>query len=300
MGRSTYEANRHIAIGPLLLLICCLLSCASPAPAPSEGPLRLAEVWQLTRGEGETVAVLDTGIIASLARRCDCVAGVYDAAAAAATVDDRNGHGSGLVAALVGDRELGLPGIAPRTRVLVVRVTDPDGHASSRALADGVDWAVRSGATVINISLATQTPDPAVEAAVRRALARHITVVAAAGNGGDPVAYFPASVEGVLAAVAVADDGRLTARSNDPGGGLRVPAAGVPNVNLTDDGRLAPAGEGETSQAAILVSGLVALGRAAYRRCHRAFDPAGFAAAYAAAQEAPPHIVAPIRLMPTC
>ena len=98
------------------------------------------------------------------------------------TVDGGVGHGT-AVAALVA-------AVCPGARVMPIRALDDEGIATVGALAAGVDWAMRAGATVINISAGASSRSAVLENVLAAASARGVVVVAAAGNGdGGPVCY---------------------------------------------------------------------------------------------------------------
>jgi subtilase family protein len=150
------------------------------------------------------------------------------------SVNDTQGHGTfvaGEIAALT-DNRLGIAGLAPPARLLVAKVVRDDGSISPRAEARAIRWAVRSGAKVINLSLAG-TRDPgdsnvdgfsfeerrAIDFAVRSS----VLVVAAVGNGADApskpwrFAGYPAALPHVLGVAAYGRSGDVPSFSNrDP------------------------------------------------------------------------------------
>jgi subtilisin family serine protease len=70
-------------------------------------------------------------------------------------------------------------------------------------VAEGIDWLVRKGAPVINISL-VGPPNKLMEAAVEAAIHRGVIVVAAVGNDGpNSPPLYPAAYGGVLAVTGV-------------------------------------------------------------------------------------------------
>lgn len=184
--------------------------------------------WDATRGAGQVVAVVDTGVALThpdIAPNLwtnpgeipdngvdddgnglvDDVHG-YDFAARTvdtsgskpvtlrtpdADPDDFDGHGThvaGTVAA-VADNGIGVAGVAPEAKVMVVRALDGNGEGTIADVAEGIAYAARQGATVINLSLGV-TPAPEERAgaaqllglAIELAAARGAVVVAAAGN----------------------------------------------------------------------------------------------------------------------
>jgi subtilisin family serine protease len=108
-------------------------------------------------------------------------------------------HGT-AVASIAAGQAGAFHGVAPGSRIYVADVygkTGAGGAASS--VAEGIDWLVRKGAPVINISL-VGPPNALMEAAVEAAIKKGVIVVAAVGNDGpsSPPLY-PAAYRGVLA-----------------------------------------------------------------------------------------------------
>nr|WP_242438992.1 type VII secretion-associated serine protease mycosin [Streptomyces sp. CB00455] len=244
--------------------------------------LRAEEAWGTTRGDGVTVAVLDTGVDASHPDLAGQVLDGTDLIGTGAGRGDRAWarHGTAMAGIIAGHghgagRGQGVLGIAPGARILPVRVileeADP-GRAQARdgkggALADGIRWAADHGADVINLSLGDDS-DSAHHAAgedeaVQYALAKGVVVVASAGNGGetgDRVSY-PAAYPGVIAVTAVDRRGRKAPFSTR-NWYATVSAPGV-DVVIADPDRSYYEGWG-TSAAAAFVSGAAALVRAAH------------------------------------
>jgi subtilisin family serine protease len=147
------------------------------------------------------------------------------------TPNDVQGHGTfvaGEIAALT-DNGLGIAGLAPPARLLVAKVVRDDGTISPGAEARAIRWAVRSGAKVINLSLAgTRDPsDPSVDGfsyserrAVDYAVRNGVLVVASVGNGEDApakpwhFASYPAALPHVLGVAAYGRSGDVPSFSN--------------------------------------------------------------------------------------
>ena len=167
------------------------------------------EAWeaQPSRGAGQVVAVVDSGVasdhpdlIGSLWSnddppgggdqddngKVDDVAG-YDFVDGDADPDDYDFHGThvaGTIAATAGNA-LGIAGVAPGARIMAVRVLDGDGNGSTAAVAEGIAYAAREGADVINLSLGGPAGgDELTSDAIDEAAALDVVVVAAAGNAG--------------------------------------------------------------------------------------------------------------------
>ena len=183
------------------------------------------EVWPLTEGAGVTVAVLDTGVQASLPdlrgvvlRGGDVSDGRASGDGAGGDTDGdtgNDGHGTAVADLIAGQGYgTGIVGIAPRARILPVKVGDT-GADSVAAAAAGIRFAVAHGARVINMSFGGQVSsphscDPVLARAVGYALAHDVVLVAAAGDAGVlPGPMQPASCAGVLAVAGVGPDGSL-------------------------------------------------------------------------------------------
>ncbi|MFF9067529.1 type VII secretion-associated serine protease mycosin [Streptomyces sp. NPDC014891] len=244
--------------------------------------LHTEEAWRTTRGEGVTVAVLDTGVDAEHPDLEGSVLAGRDLVGFGASRGDRAWarHGTAMAGIIAGhghgpDGGDGVLGIAPDARILPVRVilestdTSRDKARKTRgtALADGIRWAADHGADVINMSLGDDSksahPDAGEDAAVQYALAKGVSVVASAGNGGekgDHISY-PAAYPGVIAVTAVDRYGTHASFSTRRWYAT-VSAPGV-DIAIADPDRRYYEGWG-TSAAAAFASGAVALVRSAH------------------------------------
>lgn len=172
------------------------------AVAPSHLMLNLSDAWQFSRGDGQTVAIIDTGV--QPGPRLPEVEPGGDFVESGDGLTDCDGHGTlvaGLVAGQPGDD--GFSGVAPGARLISIRQTSPrfapteagEDPVLTRAqldvttLARAIVRAADLGARVINISVITCLPaDRDVDqtelgAALRyAAVDKDVVVVAAAGN----------------------------------------------------------------------------------------------------------------------
>jgi serine protease len=203
-------------------------------------------------GHGVTVAVLDTGV--AYANRgpfrrspdftaLEFVRG-YDFVSRNPFPNDRNGHGT-FVASTIAEATnngRGLTGLAFGARLMPVRVLDSQGEGEASTIAEGVRFAVRHGAQVINLSLefspgVTASDIPELIEALRYARRRGVLVVGAAGNEGHAAIAFPARAPTVVSVGATTEHGCLASYSNDgsgltlvaPGGGADASLPGDPN-----------------------------------------------------------------------
>lgn len=244
--------------------------------------INVREAWKTTRGEGVTVAVLDTGVDGTHPDLAGSVLEGEDLVGFGAERGDDAWarHGTAMAGIIAGHGHgpgdsKGVLGVAPEVEILPVRVLleedDPDQEKARRtrggALAEGIRWAVDNGADVINLSLGDDSdsahPDAQQDAAVRYALSKGVIVVASAGNDGkdgDHISY-PAAYPGVIAVAAVDQTGERAPFSTR--GWYATVSAPGKDVIIIEPDRLYYEGWG-TSAAAAFVSGAAALVTAAH------------------------------------
>ena len=175
-------------------------------PPAGETMLDYRAAWRFSRGAGQKVAVIDTGVSPNPRLRALQPGGDYVSSSDGLT--DCDAHGTlvaGIIAAAPSPDD-GFSGVAPEAAILSIRQNsgvyavkgsgsaqeDPNatsaGYGNTRTLAYAIVRAVDLGATVVNLSEAACAPvgtnidDDAVGQALRYAFERNVVVVAAAGN----------------------------------------------------------------------------------------------------------------------
>lgn len=195
---------------------------------PNQVALNLSGAWQYSRGDGQSVAVIDTGVRPG-PRLPNVVAG-GDFVEAGDGLADCDGHGT-LIAGLIAGQPGadGFSGVAPGAELISIRQTSAhysptqpgEDPVSARAtidvatLARAVVRAADLGARVINISAVTCLPadttvdQSALGAALRyAAVEKDAVIVAAAGNSSSTTATGAACAANPLADPARPDDPR--------------------------------------------------------------------------------------------
>jgi membrane-anchored mycosin MYCP len=272
--------------------------CATMTTNSGPGRNRLADlidlprVWQLTRGAGQRVAVIDTGVTRHRSLR-DVVPG-GDYVATGDGTQDCDAHGTlvaGIIAAAPDSNADGFAGVAPEATLISIRQSSAKfAPASDRSgtgvgdvetLAKAIRTAADLGASVINISSVACVPvtsaldDRALGAAVAYAVdVKNAVVVAAAGNtdgaGRCPRQPSDATWETVTVVVSPAwyDDYVLTVGSVNAQGAPSAFTLAGPWVDVAATGEAVTSLGSEpvsgTSYAAPVVSGLAALIRARF------------------------------------
>lgn len=242
------------------------------------------QLWQTTRGKGVQVAVIDTGVdvkhpqlkdavdtkrgknLLPKKRKKDKFGNVPKRGKENGTTDEI-GHGTrvaGIIAARPRD-DTGFVGLAPEATIIPIQQNDSEGSGTAATLATSIDYAVKAGADVINISQDTAEalkPQSDLKRAVDDALAANVVVVASAGNdgiGGNVKKTYPASYPGVLA-VASSDRNNERAPFSQSGKFVGIAAPGVDMVSTVPGG--GHCADNGTSFSAPYVAGVAALLRA--------------------------------------
>jgi serine protease len=189
--------------------------------------IRMPEAWEISQGEGVTVAVVDTGVtrVPDLAQTA-FVKG-YDFVDDDEDPTDLNGHGTHVAGTLAQstNNALGVAGVAFKAKIMPVRVLDANGFGSLSDVVEGIRYAVDHGATVINLSLGSRASARLMEEAVAYAHSKGVTVVAAAGNENSSQVSYPARYPHVIAVSATGPDGTKAPYSNY-GVGVDIAAPG--------------------------------------------------------------------------
>lgn len=117
--------------------------------------IQAPDAWDLSLGDGVTVAVLDSGVdVFHLDLAINIVPG-WNAASGNTDVTDITGHGTSVagVIAAASNNALGVTSVAWSARIMPVRITNrSDGWAYTSTIASGLTWAADHGARVANIS----------------------------------------------------------------------------------------------------------------------------------------------------
>nr|WP_239120998.1 type VII secretion-associated serine protease mycosin [Catellatospora chokoriensis] len=172
--------------------------------------LRATRAWQLSDGAGVTVAVVDSGVGDHADLNGQVLSGLDLVDNSGTGRDDPVGHGTTVAALIAGraDDGRGVVGLAPKAKILPVRVLDEDNkYDDARVVAEGVRWAVDHDASVVNLSLGGGVASDALAEAIDYAFAKDVVVVACVGNvstGGPTEIWYPAREPGVLAVTAIA------------------------------------------------------------------------------------------------
>ncbi|WP_162893101.1 S8 family serine peptidase [Microbacterium halotolerans] len=254
----------------------------APGPSYLVERLGLEEAWTLSRGNGVTVAVVDSGVEAGNVHLDGALAqgrSTFGDGSAPAD-DDRFGHGT-AIAGLIAGRQVdgsGVVGVAPEAKVMPVRAFEAapeDGQSSSDlappsagSVSEGIRWAAEHGAQIINVSLSDDGSLEQYRSAVARARELGALVIASAGNrntadpnGPDPVHFYPGELDGALAVAGVLRDGSWDPDSSYAGEhvDLAAPGQSMPSAYISGGDCVFNSDSASSSYATAVVSGAAAL-----------------------------------------
>lgn len=247
--------------------------------------MKNTSAWDLGRGTGVTVALLDSGVAYRTSGtyvQASDLAGTsfrtgWDFVNSDPYPDDDNGHGTHMAGCIAQSTNnyIGVAGVAYGATILPVKVMDNTGSVSIADEVDGIYYAVNNGAHIINLSLGGEGTSESEETAINYAVDNGVVVICSAGNSGSSTLEYPASYSQSISVSAVRYDKTLASYSNygsaidicAPGGDISVDQ----NFDFYGDGILQQTHDGTnlstfyyyfmegTSPAAALVSGVAAL-----------------------------------------
>jgi membrane-anchored mycosin MYCP len=227
---------------------------ATAAPLPTECKIKVGgqlpgtwpqqrlgfqQAWSVDRGQGVVVAVIDSGLDPrhpqlQHVRRLPGL----DVIAGFSRTDTRDcyGHGTAVTSIIAAQpsSDTAFAGVAPEATILPIKQTNTQGDRTGTAdgLAAAIIAAADRHADVANISVTVTAPTPALDAAMRRAAADNLVIVAAAGNDGQgtnlpayPAAY--STTYPNVIAVSATDAGDTVGQFADTGRYVTVAAPGV-------------------------------------------------------------------------
>lgn len=169
--------------------------------------------WNQSSGEGVVCAVLDTGCDLGHADLSDNLLDGQNFIDLKDRPIDKNGHGthvSSTIAAI--NNSKGIVGVAPKTKILPVKVLNDSGGGSVRSIVDGIYYAADFfEVNFITMSLGSSHSSKDIEKAINYAVSKNKIIFCAAGNSGPGLGItYPAKYANTIAIGAIDENFKRT------------------------------------------------------------------------------------------
>lgn len=238
--------------------------CANPSGTYS-GPVTWGQklidpprLWPLTRGDGQLVAVIGTGVDG---RNAQFAPGQL-LGGASSDCDGRGTVAAGIVAAQP-DPSTTFTGIAPGVRILPIAYDQTNEGGEPGALANAINTAVEREAGVVLVAVPAAFDSPALSAAVSRARERGAVVVSPAAATQQGARTYPTATSGVLAVGSINQAGEPAQTESGDYVGVSAPGADLVSTSAGAGGSVAHRWPvTDPGLAAAYVAGVAALVRA--------------------------------------
>lgn len=176
-------------------------------------------------GQGVKVAVIDTGIDINHPDLKSNIIGGYNAINKKASFTDDNGHGTHVAGILAApNNSIGVIGVSYNVSLYSVKVLNGTGNGYLSDLIEGIDWCIKNGIQVANMSLGV-ADSTSLHDAIIKAYQAGLILVAAAGNNLQDGVKYPAAYPEVIS-VGASDNNDLIG-SFCPNGKIDITAPGV-------------------------------------------------------------------------
>ena len=189
--------------------------------------INVESAWNETKGEGITVAVIDTGVTRVPDLQKTKFAPGYDFVNDRTLATDDNGHGTHVAGTISQstNNNYGVAGIAYEASIMPLKVLAASGGGTVSDIAEAIKFAADNGADVINMSLGGGDESQIMKDAINYAHNKGVVIIAAAGNSSQNSASYPARYPHVVGVSATDPSGEKAAYSNF-GAGVDISAPG--------------------------------------------------------------------------
>lgn len=212
--------------------------------------INMETAWLESKGNGVTVAVIDTGISKVPDLATTKFVDGYDFVNDDRDAADDSGHGThvaGTIAQSTNNR-FGVAGIAYEANLMPLKVLGATGGGTVTDIAEAIRYAADHHADVINMSLGGGGDTAILREAIAYAHQKGVVIVAAAGNANTNAAAYPARYPDVIAVSALDASGAKAPYSNY-GAGVDIAAPGGSMANGEDGGILQHTIDPESGEA---------------------------------------------------
>jgi subtilisin family serine protease len=188
----------------------------------------LPSIWKISQGENVKIAIIDSGCDLSHPDLQENLIEGKNFVEQGLPPEDATEHGTHVAGIIAGsNNEFGIAGVAPKAKIMPLKVLNSFGLGSLHAVEQAIYYAVDNGADLISMSLGTRNPAPAIEKAIEYANSKSTVCFVAAGNAGSTKnLLYPAAYTSVISIGAV-DEQSMRADFSCTGPNLDFVAPGV-------------------------------------------------------------------------
>lgn len=151
------------------------------------------------------VAVIDSGVDSDHPDLENYLVPGWDFVDGDEVPDDTVGHGTHIA---------GIISQNSGAKIMALKFTDDNKKGKLSNLLKAIKFAADNGVQIINLSLGMKNNSKSLAEAVEYATKKNVTIIAAAGNHGKHVTYYPAALENVIAVSALGKNGEKLFISN--------------------------------------------------------------------------------------
>ncbi len=194
------------------------------------------DIWEITKGEGVKVAIIDTGVDIDHPDLVDNIKGGYNTITKKGSYNDDNGHGThiaGIIAA--SDNEIGVIGVAPEVDLYSIKSLDSNGEGYVSDIIEAIEWSIVNDIDIINMSFGFIMKSTALYESILDASKSGIVMVAAAGNNYGGYAEYPAAYPEVVSIGGIDEEGNPTDFSARNGIDIWAPSTSIYSTYTNDN-----------------------------------------------------------------
>jgi len=188
----------------------------------------IEDAWDVTTGSSEVVvAIIDDGLDINHQEFKNRIIAPYDVVLDSKleiTAGEHGTHIAGIIASSI-NNDYGGAGIAPNIKIMPINVFDGENARHSDVIT-AIDYAIKQGADIINLSLGGTDSSALFNEAIQRAHKAGLLIIAAAGNDGKNIYDYPASYDHVIG-VSATDKSDKIARYSNYGSTIDLAAPGT-------------------------------------------------------------------------
>ncbi|PQD96209.1 hypothetical protein CYL18_06315 [Pradoshia eiseniae] len=213
--------------------------------------------WESGLGSGQiVVAVIDDGIDAQHPDLKGNIVKPFNVLTSNSKVPvgEHGTHVGGIIAASA-NNGVGVSGVAPGAKIMPVNVFRGQ-LAYTSEIIRGIEYAVKNGADIINMSMGMEMYSKALNEAIQKAYNKGVLIVAAAGNDGIYTVNYPAGYNNVIS-VGATTQYDVMAKYSNYGRTVDILAPGTDILSTLPKGKYGT--YSGTSMATPIVAGVAAL-----------------------------------------